>query len=239
MPVFGCPHVSGRRQAFPIEYNWCDMQSVDFEITHTCNLNCPLCDHRIATSGYAGLTREEYGHIRLCLGSFCNEAKRVVVTGGEPMTHPDIEWLCGQMLHDFPRARMIFRTNGLVLHELSKSLFNRMTFMVSWYVGVNDAVAERYVDCRNVFFKKVEQMQDPFRDPGLSDVAAQALFAACHLHTLRLVGTRLYGCCLAESIERSYKLDPIGIALSPEWRGHLQQAETWRACKHCYKAFEL
>jgi hypothetical protein len=216
-----------------------DTQIVDFEITHACNLNCPLCDHRISSSGYAGLSREGYAHIRGCLGTFCEEVRRVGITGGEPLTHPDIEWLCGHMLHDFPRARLILRTNGLALHEFPKPLFKRMTFMVSWYVGVTDAVAERFADCPNVFFKKVEHMRDPFRDPSLSDATARALYDACPWHAFRLVGTRLYGCCLAESIERSYRTEGIGVSLSPDWRRRLSQVETWRACKHCYKAFEL
>ena len=108
-------------------------------------------------------------------------------------------------------------------------LFRRVTFMVSWFVGVNDQVVERFASFSNVFFKKIEQMEDPYRDPRLSDAAARALFAACLWQTFRLVHDRLYGCCLAESIERTCYTAPIGIPMSPDWQQQVARAETWRA----------
>jgi hypothetical protein len=216
-----------------------DPTDVQLEITHACNLRCPLCDHRISTSSYAFLSRGEYDWIAACLGSFRGKVRRVVVTGGEPLLHPDLGLILASLRRDFPRARILVRTNGLLLNRLATQLPDEVTYMVSWFPGRNDCVAQEFGDVRNVILKRVERMQDPSRDPGLPPDRAKALHAHCRWRMLRLVGSRMYGCCLAEGLERAYRLAPIGLPITLDWRQALCRLETWRACCHCHKAFEL
>jgi hypothetical protein len=215
-----------------------DFRDLQLEITHACNLRCRLCDHRIRSSQYSGLTRSTYRWIGHCLGSFRDEITRVVLTGGEPLVHPEFTWLCARVGRDFPRATILVRTNGVLLNRLPPRLFSKLVFMVSWLPGKNDDVC-RYRNRKNVIIKRVGQMEDPYRDPALPEERARALRGVCSWRRFRVVGARVYDCCLAEALERSYGLPAISADMSPNWRQEVSRFETWRACRHCYKAYEL
>ena len=74
---------------------------LELEITHRCNKNCRLCDHRIATSDYDYLTIEQYWQILDAArplwgpdrGSNVDirqpgDFDGVLLIGGEPLMHP-------------------------------------------------------------------------------------------------------------------------------------------------------
>ena len=211
---------------------------VQFEITHECNQNCPLCDHRIKFSRYRGMTPKDYGYIVSCLGP--SRFRTADLIGGEPLVHPKFDWFAQRMLTDFESARVRVRTNGRLMpqvRERNPQLFDRLTWILQTYPGFNDEVVVAMVDLPNVKILKFEGFWNPYRDPDLDETTAREVRLKCNYH-VRLVGTKLYNCCLANGIEQYYETDPVHVQITPNWREDWCKLETWKACQHCFRAIE-
>ena len=174
-----------------------NISELQFEITHLRNQMCLLCDHRIKYSKYTFLTAEQYKYIVSCIE---RPISSIVVVGGEPLCHPYFEQLVGRMIKDFPRAQIRVLTNGKLLPRVNPELSKQLYFVLQAYPGLNDAVVEWYGHCRNVVIKEALKFGDPYVDPKLDPGIAKQLRQNCN-YQVRIVGTRLYGCCLAEGIE--------------------------------------
>lgn len=212
--------------------------SVQFEITHACNKNCALCDHRIASSTYAGMTRAQYRKTVSYMDT--KKCKCAALIGGEPLVHPDVLWFARRLLADFRHARLWVHTNGLLVPRFRQGhpeVFERLRWDIQEYPGFNDEALAEVGDLPNVRVKPFRPFWNPYRDPNLDEVLARKVRGACLYH-VRIVGDRLYNCCLAESIERNHHTDPVHVVMSQNWRKDWARLETWRACQHCFRALD-
>ncbi len=218
-----------------------------FEITHRCNKGCELCDHRIATSGYAGLGLEQYRELISRVGDR-RSIRTVRLIGGEPLCHPDFDGMVRETRRSFPTAELIVETNGKLLPDLDPATYAQVhRFRLTAYPGWNDEVVACYGAREEVFVKQriLERgFVDPYRDPDLSVDAARQARQRCLASDpylsfpVRVVGTRLYGCCMAEPIERSHRTPPLHVEFDSSWREQHARLPTWRACQHCYKVID-
>jgi hypothetical protein len=208
--------------------------SVSLEITHFCNKNCHLCSHRISGSNYRFLTQEQYALIAGNLRDFL--ISEIELIGGEPLTHPYFNQLLVNLKKDFPAARLVLVTNGKKLLELpgeAREQFARI--YISWYEGFNDSVIQQVVKEKNIFINRPTFI-DPFVDPQLNVKAAIKAYKNCSMKVIRFIGDRVYGCCLAESIERSYNTGCVHIDMKQNFLHELKNVPTYRACIHCFYA---
>lgn len=209
--------------------------SVTLEITHLCNKNCDLCSHRISTSNYQYLTQSQYALIAQNLQDF--SVSKIVVIGGEPLTHPYFNQLIVNLKKDFPSARLVLITNGKKLLELSKDERERFSkIFIPWYEGFNDLIIDEVVKENNIFIKKKPIFSNPFVDPQLSVKEAIKANKNCSLRDLRFVGTKVYGCCLAEGIERTYDSGCVHVEVQRNFIHELKNVPAYRACMHCFYA---
>jgi hypothetical protein len=209
---------------------------IQFEITHYCNKTCPLCDHRIQYSDYPGMTRAQYRYVVSCL----DPARFVSVNilGGEPLVHPGFVWFAERVLADFRHARVHILTNGRLMPRYRSrhpKLFGQLRWVVQEYPGFNDNVLAELAGLQNVHVRGYRPFWDPYRDPDLDEALARKIRAQC-IHQVRIIGDRLYNCCLAESIERYYHTESVHVTMSPNWREDWIRLETWKACQHCFRA---
>ncbi|MFX0095618.1 MAG: hypothetical protein ACFFBD_28025, partial [Candidatus Hodarchaeota archaeon] len=58
-------------------------------------------------------------------------------------------------------------------------------------------------------------------------------------YQIRIVGTRLYNCCMAEGIERYYNTESVHVTFDENWKEKLLKIPTWKACQHCFQAGDL
>jgi len=209
-----------------------ELAELQFEITHLCNKMCPLCDHRIKHSHYTFLTAGQYKRIVSCVE---RPISSIMVVGGEPLCHPYFEQIVGQMIKDFPLAKIRVLTNGKLLPGISTELFRQLHFVLQTYHGFNDAAVEWHRRCRNVTVKDALAFGDPYVDPKLDKDIARQIRRSCN-YQVRIVGTRLYGCCLAEGIERYYNTEPVHVEFDKNWQENWLNLPTWKACQHCYVA---
>lgn len=208
---------------------------VSLEITHFCNKNCDLCSHRISGSNYQFLTETQYTLIVKNLQGF--SISQIELTGGEPLTHPYFNRLVINLKKDFPSARLVLFTNGKKLLELSKEERERFSrIYIPWYQGFNDLEIDRVVKEKNIFIKNRPMFSDPFIDPQLSAKAAIKVYKNCSMKFFRFVGTKIYSCCLAEGIERTYDSGCVHVEVQPDFIRELKNIPTYRACMHCFYA---
>lgn len=208
---------------------------LQLEITHLCNKHCLLCDHRLRASDYKYLTKEEYRYLASCIkpGDFDS----VQFIGGEPLCHPHFDWLVDQVTRDFGDELIKVITNGLLLPRLSDRILKRLHVFISPYPGFNDDIVAEFRSRDNVLIRDQMCFWNPYRDPNLSDSVAKQIQALCNkLGDVRVVGTKLYGCMLAEPTERYYHTDPVHVEFTKSWREDWLSLPTWKACQHCFAA---
>jgi hypothetical protein len=72
----------------------------------------------------------------------------------------------------------------------------------------------------------------------LNDKEVREIFNHCPNKTYRFIGTRLYACCLAESIERTFlkKRIHIDIIYDNNWQKNLNNISLYEACRYCISA---
>jgi len=210
-------------------------RELQLEITHLCNKRCLLCDHRIRFSDYEYLTKEEYTYLISCIepGDFDS----VQFIGGEPLCHPHFNWLVERVARDFGGHLIKILTNGRLLPQLDACVLERLFISISPYPGFNDDVVAEFRSHSNVIIRPRKCFWNPYRDPNLTDDVAKRVRAVCNvLGNVRVVGTKLYGCCLAEPTERYYHTDPVHVKFTKNWREDWLSLPTWKACQHCFAA---
>lgn len=212
-------------------------RELQLEITHLCNKRCLLCDHRIRYSNYKFLKKEQYKYIASC----CEPADfhTVQFIGGEPLCHPHFEWLVDQVTHDFGDKRIRMITNGRFLHRVSERVLDRLELSISHYPGFNDDIVERFRGREYVLIRPAKEFWNPYRDPNLTEEVAKRVRAYHNPKgDIRVVGTKLYGCMLAEPTERFYHTDPVHVQFTKSWREDWLTLPTWKACQHCFAAID-
>ncbi len=207
---------------------------IDFEITHRCNKRCRLCDHRCPTSDYE-MSLDDYNHVSERVGNRSSIGV-VLVIGGEPLTHPDYREFISCIRRDFPQAAITVQTNGRLLPwHYDPSI----RWVVTHYPGWNDSECDLFEEKENVIIARSGGMfWNPFTDPNLSEKDARKARELC-TYSVRILGRRLYSCCLSEPVERDYELDGVSIPFTAKWRDEIYTIETWRACAHCFRAGHL
>jgi len=215
------------------------MRHLQFDITHLCNRYCPLCDHRIKYSDYTYLTKEDYERIVGCIEDR-GDILEVHLGGGEPLCHPHFDWLVARIREDFTNARVMLSTNGRLLPKLGEETFALLDGVtISHYQGWNDEVVAAYGEREGVRVlpRPTGCFWDPYRDPDLDEKTAKRVRARCY-HDIRIVGTRLYGCRIAEPAERYYKTEPVHVEFGPNWKEDWRNLPTWKACQHCFRSID-
>jgi len=126
--------------------------TIYFMITNNCNKNCKFCGQmwtKNRESKY--MTIEDYKYVILCMDKKDRKNfRRVIITGGESLLHPQFIELINLIRVDFPKAEIGILTNGRLLKTLpQKNLrilpnIKNIVFSISHYPGWNDDVKEIY-----------------------------------------------------------------------------------------------
>jgi len=209
---------------------------LSLEITHRCNLNCVLCDHRIASSDYDCMTLEQYKRVAHAFAS--HEINAVDLTGGEPLLHPDLMYMAQCMRQDFRCQQTGLKTNCIALTPEIAVLFDYICG--THYPGRNDFAYERWKHEKRIRWEHRAEMWNPYVDPDLSEEMAQRAFQRCPKRGFRVLADNLYACCSAESIERYYRTEPIHVWLgNVDWEGRLKGMKAWQGCQRCFRSPQL
>jgi hypothetical protein len=168
----------------------------------------------------------------------------VLLTGGEPLIHPQFSQLLWRLHNDFPKADLLLQTNGSHLNLLSHSergLFKQiaMSFYGEFNQDIVNKVIEEPLQYPNVFLSDCRHFDDPDIDPRLDEEQARYCHILCCHRCVRILGTRVYGCCIAEAIERHYGTEKVHMELRPGWYEEFKSLPTYKVCQRCSVAARL
>lgn len=97
---------------------------VAFHIVDHCNLNCQMCNKfsPLAKEKFVmadGIIKDAYRLAEIT----GRKIRRIVITGGEPLLHPELEKILEGMHKAFPECEIQLQTNGIKLMEKTDSFF--------------------------------------------------------------------------------------------------------------------
>ena len=119
---------------------------ITFEITNNCNKNCNYCIQMYKKNRKIEyMTIDDYIYVVSCINKIDRENFReIIITGGEPLLHPNVITFIKLIRDDFPKAEIIIQSNGKLLKKLSQknlrifSNIKNIIFNISHYPGWND-----------------------------------------------------------------------------------------------------
>jgi uncharacterized Fe-S cluster-containing radical SAM superfamily protein len=127
-----------------------------FYVTGQCNLNCAYCEDFGARRNQANLSPLPLEQVMKILRVIRTGVDSLWLTGGETLTHPDIDEIARRAKHDLHFRELTLITNGLLLpkHESALSSIDRLIVSLdstdpqSWSltIGVSPAQAESVLD---------------------------------------------------------------------------------------------
>ena len=208
----------------------------EFEITHLCDKMCTSCSHRIRTSDFKFISSPEMYDLLECFKP--KQIDSILIIGGEPLCHPQLEEILDMIKLKFPhipRKRRVVSTNGRLITQVEHKTFFDWIWRISEYPGWNDAIIKMYKGTKNIRISGFGGWWDMNVDPNLSKKLAKQVEKKC-FHQVRIVGTKLYRCCLSEGIEREFLEGSVHIEMSPNWQKDWKKLPVWKACQHCFKA---
>ena len=100
------------------------LRYLEFHLADHCNLNCKGCDHfsPIAEKRFANL--KDYKRDLKQLQRLFSTIRIIVLMGGEPLLHPQIDSFLFATRSCFPKANIRILTNGILLPQMSKKFWN-------------------------------------------------------------------------------------------------------------------
>lgn len=99
--------------------------SLEYEVSHFCNLNCKRCDHfsNLAPKG-SFADPKSFERDLTQISKFVENICELKLLGGEPLLNEDLPLFIEAARRVFPRAAIYIFTNALILRNISKSLID-------------------------------------------------------------------------------------------------------------------
>jgi len=202
---------------------------------------CTKCDHFIHSSKFDYTTLDEWEYLMSCI-DHREKIHNILISGGECTLHPNFEDIIRSVRGHFPDSGLRIFTNGSMLDTINIEILDMIgEIIITDYGEWNKDVIEKYRNRGNVALtdrsRGDESFSNPFRKNTCSEDAAKWVRNKC-LHQVRIVGTKLYGCCISEGVARYHTQEDIGILFTKNWREDFFNLPTWKACQHCYRGCE-
>lgn len=99
--------------------------SLEYEVSHSCNLNCKRCDHfsNLAQKGYMA-NPESFRNDLIQISKYVENICELKLLGGEPLLNPELSLFIEAAKDVFPRATVYIYTNALILRNISRELID-------------------------------------------------------------------------------------------------------------------
>ena len=94
------------------------------DLTRHCNMKCKYCGNFSPLAEKEFLDLDEYrADLSRLSELFQGEAKRIILQGGEPLLHPEVNAILQMTREYFPMGDILIITNGILLPSMSKSFW--------------------------------------------------------------------------------------------------------------------
>jgi organic radical activating enzyme len=184
------------------ENNMMDI-TLEINIVNHCNLNCKSCDHLspICDEYYYKLEELKGNFINFSLNTNNEEIKKVVLFGGEPLLHPELDEIVGMTKSMLNISMFQLITNGMLLDTVGDdllSVFNKndLSLVVSDYHLKDLSPAYKRLDEHNIKYNVLDI--DKFTRFNLKHSSYQKRFddhcARTAHHCVCLSHSKIYHC---------------------------------------------
>ena len=199
------------------------------DLTHRCNLRCPFCWKFVTRSDYE-MTMEQVDNFCRYFGYL--KPKKLRITGGEPLMHPQFKEVLMKLLKAFPESLMQVTTNGTLLK--SSLFFDRVQYLITPYQENEDIEYTGKV----TIYPRPRGYYDRNYDPNLTERQAKNIHKNCVYKQIRVIGDNVYDCCHAETMERIKGCEPVHVKVGAGWEQEFtrKEPERWIECVHCFAA---
>lgn len=215
---------------------------IQIPITRVCNRRCANCCARHQLTWFnPEITEREVSVLELTLaGDLIGEIEQLEITGGEPTLHSRFEHISQNLPDLFRCSDVMLVTNGETFRDESKLpllLHYRRVYVTHYtrsfadHYGVEPNTEaftriEKYLEAHPLvqFWPQVMDRHVPYGEPPHGGVP-------CGQERTGMISYyegRLYGCCVAWSLEDRGK----SIPLTADWREHLTEIEL--PCETCF-----
>ena len=187
-----------------------------FHIVEHCNLNCQMCNKfsPIADEGVIDSQRVIQDVERLA--KITNrKARTIVISGGEPLLHPELESIIKGMHKSFPDVRIQLQTNGLLLAKKEDTFFemckknNTFLWITKYPIKFDyDSISEKCAKYDLDIVEAVEEEKTSWKftmDIKGKQPKWMALFCWMHGECINIVNGRLYACGFMHSSQHFEK----------------------------------
>lgn len=207
------------------------LEFLALDLTHRCNLQCNFCGKMVQGQSFQISMVQLQRFCRLCKEL---PAKFVRVSGGEATTHPEfremMEVIWAQMERPIELA-----TNGLLLQQYEDLVPRFAVVHITIYPGVNDAAVAHFRRYSNVNIISLERIYDVTLDPHWTVEQGRQAYDRCCRAQVNVCNDKVYGCCMAEVIERRNNL-AVHVPLTDGWIAAYRAKDCTEACRHCFVA---
>ncbi len=201
--------------------------AVTYYVTHQCNLNCSYCEDFGVARNPSNLPHQTLDVARKVLTILRSASENLILTGGEPLLHPQIGDLLNYARCQFKFREITLLTNGLALRDRVDVLSQIDRLLISldsidldlWHnmVGTSQNQAERILD--NLNWAAGRQKADHFQ-----------IIVNCVLNPKTLPGaTTLLDYCARRDILISFSPQSVQnwpsyeLVVSSEYRAFLER----------------
>ena len=219
----------------------------EFHLTDHCNMNCKGCDHfaPLAKPRFAHL--DEYKRDLKQLQTLFSNIQKIVLMGGEPLLHQQIEAFLYATRSAFPKAQIRIVTNGMLLPSMPDTFWEACKacsarINVSLYPPMKERELALIQLGKSKELKMRIHSSTHFKAfyNRKGDTNPQTAFKKCRsrLYTPMLRGGKLYICPRAATID--YFNKKFGLTLPSTFIDiHTPGIEGWSIKEELNKASEL
>jgi len=96
---------------------------VEVNLTEHCNISCLNCDHYSPYMSKKFISTDKYKEDLSVLSTVLH-ANHLLLLGGEPLLHPELEKMCVIGKKTGIANQIVLVTNGLLLHKMSETIWS-------------------------------------------------------------------------------------------------------------------
>lgn len=208
------------------EYNLCKkleklfvkpqyIEQVEINLTSHCNLNCQMCDH------FAPIAYKEFADINIVrkdlarLSELTNQKlDRLLLLGGEPLLHPDINLFIEAAYENFPNTEITIFTNNIIIDKMPESFWetckkcNAIIKYTKYPINLDFPKLHKIAEEHQVKMVAAEYLEDklktswkfPLDVEGKQSILSNFINCEHATNCLNLDNGKMYTCTVAPNI---------------------------------------
>ena len=208
---------------------------IEFAITDFCNLACPNCSQATPVQkSRESIPLEKFiEYLKIIAPS---KPHTIKISGGEPTLHKNFVDIIQAIYSFMPECRIVVATNAAMLLKKSPAIEMIDLIDVAHYPGENDqeVIALKSEQFPNV---RITSKRDGIEMMDVNKVVPnQSQFNCVTTRVRKVVGNRIYPCCISHGIAIRAGIDTktVSTPVTKGWDERIDKIDMSECCKRCW-----